>query len=358
VIVELAHDRSYNGRVASRPPWRRRPVGRLAASAATLGVLVLLIWALTTPGEYFWPSWVWLGLLIPFAVVGGIRKALRAPRRRAFRVQFNVSAVVMGILIWVWLMAGPGYPWPLWPLLGLVLALATHALLFPPRAGVREKELAERVGSLTRSRRSVLEIQELELRRVERDLHDGAQARLVSLGMSLGLAEQMMEADPAQARRLLTDARTSAGAALSDLRDLVRGIHPPVLADRGLEGAIRALVVTVPLTVEVAVDLPPAGLPDPLESAVYFAVAESIANVVKHSQARQAWIRIEHTAEMLCLIVGDDGCGGADPDRGTGLSGVANRLAAFDGTLSVVSPQGGPTVLRVEVPCEQSSPKT
>jgi signal transduction histidine kinase len=255
-------------------------------------------------------------------------------------------------------MAGPGYPWPLWPLLGLVLALATHALLFPPRAGVREQELAERVGSLTRSRRSVLEIQELELRRVERDLHDGAQARLVSLGMSLGLAEQMMEADPVQARRLRTDARTSAGAALSDLRDLVRGIHPPVLADRGLEGAIRALVVTVPLPVEVTVDLPPAGLPDPLESAVYFAVAESIANVVKHSQARQAWIRIEHTAEMLCLIVGDDGCGGADPDRGTGLSGVANRLAAFDGTLSVVSPQGGPTVLRVEVPCEQSSPKT
>ncbi len=143
----------------------------------------------------------------------------------------------------------------------------------------------------------MLEIQELELRRVERDLHDGAQARLVSLGMSLGLAEQMMEADPAQARRLLTDARTSAGAALSDLRDLVRGIHPPVLADRGLEGAIRALVVTVPLPVEVTVDLPPAGLPDPLESAVYFAVAESIANVVKHSQARQAWIRIEHTAD-------------------------------------------------------------
>ena len=143
----------------------------------------------------------------------------------------------------------------------------------------------------------MLEIQELELRRVERDLHDGAQARLVSLGMSLGLAEQMMEADPAQAKRLLTDARTSAGAALSDLRDLVRGIHPPVLADRGLEGAIRALVVTVPIPVEVTVDLPPGGLPDPLESAVYFAVAESIANVVKHSQARQAWIRVEHTAD-------------------------------------------------------------
>jgi signal transduction histidine kinase len=336
---------------------RRSLTWRLAGLAATVGLTVLFIWALT-PGSYFWPGWVWLGLLIPFAVVQSVRMGLGVPGRRALGVQFGLSAVVMGILIWVWLMTGTGYPWPLWPLLALVVALATHALVFPPRAGAREKELAERVGALTRSRRSVLEIQELELRRVERDLHDGAQARLVSLGISLGLAEQMMEADPAQARRLLTDARASAGAALSDLRNLVRGIHPPVLADRGLEGAVRALVVTVPIPVDVNVDLPPGGLPDPLESAVYFAVAESIANVVKHSHARRAWIRIEPIAETLCVVIGDDGCGGADPDRGTGLSGVAGRLAAFDGTLSVVSPHGGPTILRVEVPCEQSSQKT
>jgi signal transduction histidine kinase len=355
-MVQLSEDESHSEAVTPRQGRRGSLSWRLAALAATVGVMVLLIWALT-PGSYFWPGWVWLGLLIPFAVVKSVRMGLRVPGR-ALGVQFGVSVVVMGVLIWVWLMAGPGYPWPLWPLLGLVLALATHALLFPPRAGAREKELAERVGALTQSRRSVLEIQALELRRVERDLHDGAQARLVSLGISLGLAEQMMEADPAQAKRLLTDARTSAGAALSDLRDLVRGIHPPVLADRGLEGAIRALVVTVPIPVEVTVDLPPGGLPDPLESAVYFAVAESIANVAKHSQARHAWIRIEHTAEMLCVVIGDDGCGGADPERGTGLSGVAGRLAAFDGTLTVVSPLGGPTILRVEVSCEQSLPRT
>jgi signal transduction histidine kinase len=330
---------------------------RLGALAATVGVMVLFIWAVT-PGRYFWPAWVWLGLLIPFAAVKSVRMGLRVPRRRALGVQFGVSAVVMGILVWVWLMAGPGYPWPLWPLLGLVMALAIHALLFAPKHGAREKELVDRVGALTQSRRSVLEIQELELRRVERDLHDGAQARLVSLGINLGLAEQMMEADPAEAKRLLTDARTSAGAALSDLRDLVRGIHPPVLADRGLEGAIQALVVTAPIPIEVTVELPAGGLPPPLESAVYFAVAESLANVVKHSQARHGWIRIDHQAEMLCVVTGDDGCGGADPDRGTGLSGVANRLAAFDGVLSVVSPHGGPTILRVEVPCEQSSQKT
>ena len=356
-MVELSCDQSHSEEVSRRGGRRRSLTWRLAGLAATVGVMVLLIWALT-PGSYFWPGWVWLGLLVPFAVVKSVRMGLRVPGRRALGVQFWVSAVVMGILIWVWLMAGAGYPWPLWPLLALVLALATHVLLFPPEGAVREKELAERVGALTRSRRSVLEVQELELRRVERDLHDGAQARLVSLGISLGLAEQMMEGDPVQAKRLLIDARNSATAALSDLRDLVRGIHPPVLADRGLEGAIRALVVTVPIHVEVTVDLPTGGLPDPLESAVYFAVAESIANVVKHSQARHAWIRLEQNAEMLCVVIGDDGCGGADPEGGSGLSGVASRLAAFDGTLSVVSPHGGPTVLRVEVPCEQSSQKT
>jgi signal transduction histidine kinase len=356
-MVQLSHgpppaDLARPGRRSSRSlTWR------LGALAGTVGAMVLFIWAVT-PGWYFWPGWVWLGLLIPFAVVKAVRRGLRVPGRRALGVQFWVSGAVMGILVWVWLMSGPGYPWPLWPLFGLVLALATHALLFAPKSGVREKELAARVGALTQSRRSVLEIQELELRRVERDLHDGAQARLVSLGINLGLAEQLMEADPVQARQLLTDARSSAGVALSDLRDLVRGIHPPVLADRGLEGAIEAMVVTAPIPIEVTVDLPPGGLADPLESAVYFAVAESLANIVKHSQALQAWIRIDHKDEMLCVVVGDDGCGGADPDRGTGLSGVAKRLAAFDGTLSVVSPHGGPTILRVEVPCEQSSQKT
>jgi signal transduction histidine kinase len=198
----------------------------------------------------------------------------------------------------------------------------------------------------------------MELRRVERDLHDGAQARLVSLGMSLGLAEQLVDKDPYQAKGLLADARVHAGEALSDLRDLVRGIHPPVLADRGLEAAIRALVVTVPIPVEVTMHLPPGTVPDPVESALYFAVAESIANVVKHSGASKAWIRVEQTGDTLSVVIGDDGRGGADVDRGSGLAGIARRLAAFDGTLSVVSPQGGPTILRMDIPCERSSPKT
>jgi signal transduction histidine kinase len=329
----------------------------LATLAVAIGLTVTLIWAMTG-ASYYWPGWVWLGLAVPFTAVGSVRLALRARSRRSLAVHFAVSTVVMGICVWVWLMAGAGYPWPVFVLLGLVMALATHALLFPAPVSPRERELEARVGTLTQSRRSVLEIQEMELRRVERDLHDGAQARLVSLGMSLGLASQLIPGDPDQAQQLLADARMTAGEALSDLRDLVRGIHPPVLADRGLEGAVRALVVTSPIPVEVSMDLPPAGLPDPVESAVYFAIAESIANIVKHSGASKAWIRAEHTEEMFSVVIGDDGRGGAEPDPGSGLAGVARRLAAFDGTLSVVSPPGGPTVLRVEIPCEQSSPKT
>ena len=348
---------SRDERSAPRAGPRRRWSWRLATLAVTIGVSVTLVWALTG-ASYYWPSWVWLALAIPFAFVGSIRLALRARTRRALAVQFAVSAVVFGICLWVWLMAGPGYPWPLWPLLGLTVALVAHALLFPPPVSAREHELEARVGTLTQSRQSVLEVQEKELRRVERDLHDGAQARLVSLGMSLGLAEQLIHRNPAEAQQLLADARTTAGEALTDLRDLVRGIHPPVLADRGLEGAVRALVVTVPIPVEVTMDLPPGGVADPVESALYFAIAESIANIVKHSAASRAWIRAEHTPEMLSVVIGDDGCGGADPVCGGGLAGVARRLAAFDGTLSVVSPPGGPTILRVEIPCEPSSPKT
>ncbi len=362
--VESLSEQSRDGRSARRerrqsgPRVRqgRRWSWRLATLAGTIGLSVTVIWAVTG-ASYYWPGWVWLGLSIPFGVVGGIRLALRARTRRGLAVHFALSVVVVGICLWVWLMAGPDYPWPIWPLLGLTVGLAAHALLFPPRGSNREQALEARVGTLTQSRRNVLEIQELELRRVERDLHDGAQARLVSLGMSLGLAEQLLQTKPDEAQQLLADARTTAGEALSDLRDLVRGIHPPVLADRGLEGAVRALVVTVPIPVEVTIHLPPGGLAEPVESALYFAVAESIANIVKHSAASMAWIRAEHTPEMLSVVIGDDGCGGADPDGGTGLAGVARRLAAFDGTLSVVSPPGGPTILRVEIPCEPSSLK-
>jgi signal transduction histidine kinase len=155
---------------------------------------------------------------------------------------------------------------------------------------------------------------------------------------------------------LVAEARLASAKALTELRDLVRGIYPPVLADRGLGDAVRALALDTPLHAEVDIDLP--GRPDtPVESAAYFAVAEALANAVKHSGARQVYIRMQHSGGLLRIEVTDDGTGGADPGKGTGLAGVERRLAAFDGILAVSSPPGGPTMVIIEVPCALSSPK-
>jgi signal transduction histidine kinase len=217
-------------------------------------------------------------------------------------------------------------------------------------------QLAIRVRELAESRAETVDTQAAELRRIERDLHDGAQARLAALSMNLGMAEEMVNRDPAQAAALLTEARESAGQALSELRDLVRGIHPPVLADRGLEGAVKALALSCPFKVDATIDLP-GRPPAPVESAAYFAVAEALANIVKHSAATSAWIQITHEQERLHIIVGDDGVGGATVRPAGGLYGIERRLAAFDGTLTVASPTGGPTTVIMELPCESSSLK-
>jgi signal transduction histidine kinase len=255
-------------------------------------------------------------------------------------------------------MSSHRYFWPIWPILGLGVVLAGHALFVPSASSSREQALAERVDVLTRTRRDALDVQLAEMRRVERDLHDGAQARLVSLGMSLGMADEVLDSDPDEARRLLVEARTAAGDALGDLRALVRGILPPVLADRGLAGAVQALVLASPVPVELTVELPAERLPAPVESAAYFAVAEAITNVIKHSGARAAWVRLRQAGGLLSMVVEDDGRGGADSDQGSGLRGIEHRLEAFDGTVQISSPSGGPTVVTMEVPCALSSPKT
>jgi signal transduction histidine kinase len=217
--------------------------------------------------------------------------------------------------------------------------------------------LEQRVQVLTETRAETLDHAAAELRRVERDLHDGAQARLVALSMTLGLADSLLATDPEKARQLVSDARATTTAAIGDLRSVVRGIHPPVLADRGLGGAIEALALDMSIPVEVTGQVG-GRPPDPIESAVYFAVAECLANVVRHSGAGHAWIRLAHADGVLSAVVGDDGRGSADPQAGTGMLGVMRRLAAFDGTMRVSSPAGGPTVVTLEVPCVLSSPKT
>ncbi|MBL1082486.1 sensor domain-containing protein [Streptomyces actinomycinicus] len=221
----------------------------------------------------------------------------------------------------------------------------------------RQAQLASRVQHLSETRSGALDIQAAELRRIERDLHDGAQARLVSLGLQLGAVDRKMNQDPDEARRLLRQARTSSVQALRELRDLVHGIHPPVLAERGLADALRALGLASPLQVTTVVDLP-GGLPDPVESAVYFAVSELLTNALKHADAQRVEIVAWHADGTLHARVSDDGRGGADLSAGSGLEGIRRRLASFDGILETDSPPGGPTVMKMELPCALSSPKT
>jgi signal transduction histidine kinase len=238
------------------------------------------------------------------------------------------------------------------------LALKTHgrwtALLLSP---TRKARLDQRVRQLTESRAELTEAQASELRRIERDLHDGAQARLVAIGITLGTIDSLLDTDPQAARALLAEARDSSARALAELRDLVRGIHPPVLAERGLGDAVRALALDAALPAEVTVDL--AGRPDaPVEAAVYFALSELLANVAKHARAKRVSVWLGHDGHALVAAVHDDGRGGVDIAHGSGLRGVVRRLAAFDGTVTVDSPPGGPTTITLEVPCALSSPRT
>src|SRR5215469_6873942 len=240
--------------------------------------------------------------------------------------------------------------------------LALGAWLVPRTIGARlrstpDADLAGRVARLTETRGHAVDAAAAELRRIERDLHDGAQARLVALGMNLRAVERVLPGSPQAALALVAEARETSVRALNELRDLIRGICPPVLADRGLGHAVQALVLDTPLPTALDVDLP-GRLPAPVESACYFAIAEALANAVKHSGARHAGIRIKYAAGLLRIEVADDGVGGADPDQGTGLQGVERRLGTFDGIMAVSSPLGGPTMVVMEVPCALLSPKT
>ncbi|MEV5581974.1 sensor domain-containing protein [Streptomyces parvus] len=238
--------------------------------------------------------------------------------------------------------------WANRPLLRLHFSLARTVL-----APTRDEELAQRVERLTETRHEAVDTAAAELRRIERDLHDGAQARLVAMGMNLGTIEALIEKDPAQAKKLLAMARESSAEALTELRDLVRGIHPPVLAERGLGDAVRALALRLPLASEVSVELP-GRAEAPVESAAYFAVSEALTNAVKHAAAERVYVDLHHAEGMLRISVTDDGQGGAAIGSGSGLSGIERRLGTFDGVLAVSSPAGGPTMVTMEIPCELS----
>jgi signal transduction histidine kinase len=245
-------------------------------------------------------------------------------------------------------MAGGGTFWPLVPVVALGAAVALHAVIAASVSRPQEQALVERVDELTRTRRGALDVQAAELRRIERDLHDGAQARLVALSMQLGRAEERLDDRP-EVADLLRRARGEATAAIAELRDLARGIAPPVLADRGLAAAAEALGrrSALPVTVDARVDRRP---PPVVETAAYFVVAEALTNAAKHAGGAAALVTIALDGEWLTVEVADDGPGGADPDGG-GLTGLRHRVEALDGALHVTSPPGAGTTVRAELPC-------
>ncbi|WP_031107335.1 sensor histidine kinase [Streptomyces sp. NRRL S-146] len=261
----------------------------------------------------------------------------------------------------VWLVT----TWPAavgWAVLGLVLlVLGAYLLgvLAGARAGLarllvapREADLGAQVVELARSRVRLVDAFEAERRRIERDLHDGAQQRLVALTMTLGLAR--LDAPPGPLADQLAKAHQEAGTALAELRELIHGIHPKVLADYGLEAAVADAADRSAVPVDVDLELP-GRLSPAVEAAAYFVVCEALANVGRHSGASRAEVSGGHRDGRLLLRIRDDGCGGARAGQGSGLTGLADRVSVLDGRLSLSSPPGGPTLLRVEIPCDPAS---
>ena len=222
---------------------------------------------------------------------------------------------------------------------------AAQALLGPSRA----EELEHRVERLTQTRAGVVDAADAERRRLERNLHDGTQQRLVSLAMNLGMAKAQTSTVE-EAHQAIAEAHLETKEALAELRNLIRGLHPPVLEDRGLDAALSGVAARMPIPVKLTVNVPRRPSPT-IEAVAYFVVSEGLTNITKHSQASQAEVFVEQAGDRLHIIVTDDGVGGADPDRGTGLAGLARRAESVDGTLDITSPLGGPTLLSVDLPC-------
>src|SRR4051812_11092453 len=331
---------------------------RLQAIAGALLGTVSTVVALAV-GGYFWARWAWFVIGLALAAQIAVRGALSKPGVRgvAFAVHARLTVVLAAMEVTVWALSGGGVFWPMWALLVLGIALGAHAWVLHKHPN-RERELTERVDQLTRTRRGVVDVQAAELKRIERDLHDGAQARMASLAMNLGLAEELVKrGDSSAVASLLAESRSSTLSAMDELRTVMRGIQPPVLSDRGLVGAVEALALDLSVPTNVIATVP-GRVATPVESAVYLAISECLANVAKHSNAAKAWVVLRHRDGVLSAVIGDDGVGDARLGGGSGLTGIVRRLEVFDGSVEVRSPAGGPTEILMEVPCELSSPRT
>jgi hypothetical protein len=292
----------------------------------TLSVVGLTIWGVVF-GSLTLPAWWWT--MPNDAIYFGM--TLHTPGQTAIGVA--VGLVLLPLAFAVTRGAALGH------------ARVARALLGP---GQRR-----RVEQLTESRAGAVDAAHAELQRIERDLHDGAQARLVALAMDLGMAERKVGEDPEAGRELIGEAREEALRALGELRELVRGIGPSILRDRGLEAAIASLAAGRAQPIDIDVKVGDPRPPATVEAAAYFVVAESLANAAKHAGATQVTVRVwRDAANRLAVECTDDGRGGADPASGSGLTGLIHRVRALDGTLTVTSPPGGPTTVRAVIPCE------
>ncbi|HST56449.1 MAG TPA: histidine kinase [Solirubrobacteraceae bacterium] len=337
----------------SWPEYARFLTRRLIGLTA---VLLVAVWALSGRGT-FWPAWAWLGLSVPllldFAAGWAWRHEPGGMRRVACVWAVVAVAATIVMLTWAltWAEAGVREFWPAWALFGLATAGSAYSLIvMHDRVLVARgrRALRARIDLLTRTRRQAVDAQAAELRRIERDLHDGAQARLVALTLQLGRAELRLEDRP-DVRELINDAQREARLAIAELRDLARGIVPPLLADRGLLAAVESLAGRYRLGTTIQADTR-RSLAPAVESAAYFVIAEALTNTVKHSDAQHSWVSLTDARRALVVVVGDDGCGGADP-AGSGLAGLRARVEALDGSLSIDSPDGRGTVVEVSLPC-------
>ncbi|WP_433243862.1 histidine kinase [Actinomadura nitritigenes] len=323
-----------------RPSWRRWPftagAWRQVAYHFVAGPLAVAMAALVGA--------VWSGgLLLATAPVHAWTLPPDGPLGWNPRAPLAVAAMtVAGVLL---LLLGPA--------LAAALARAdlavARAFLGPTRRQERAA-LARRMSGLAASRAATVEAADAERRRIERDLHDGAQQRLVSLAMNLGIARATLKDLPEPARDVVARSHEEAKLALTELRDFIRGLHPAVLDELGLDAALSGLAGRTPIPVDVRVDLPERPAPA-LESVAYFVVSEALTNVVKHAGASRAEVALARRDDRIVLTVVDDGRGGASTAGGSGLAGLSRRVASVDGTLSLSSPTGGPTRLTVELPC-------
>ncbi|MCX4822942.1 sensor histidine kinase [Streptomyces sp. NBC_01142] len=305
-----------------------RQLGYNCLVAPCLGVLELLVLALLVAGTAATTVYAWI-MLLP------------VDWRTGHPGYTTQAAYVMaaGVLA---LSATPG-------LAGALVRLENRIAPGLLKDGPAE-ELKQRVEDLTESRAGAVDAADAERRRIERNLHDGAQQRLVSLALNLGIAKITLKDLPPEARQVIDDAHREAKESIEELNTLVRGLHPAVLDELGLDAALSGLAARAPLPVRLRVDMTRRAAPA-VEAVAYFVVSEALTNIAKHARATRADVTVSRLGELLRVVIADDGVGGADPSGGTGLKGLSQRVGSVDGTFRMSSPTGGPTAMTVELPC-------